>query len=266
VREWTMMKGTSLVAMFLAGCMLWAGSSFAGSAKDAWVKLVGKKAASRPEMAFVQNDPALPNVLLYGDSISIGYTQQVRASLKGKANVYRLYCNGGDSASVIPKMDQMHSTMRDAKLEGHWSFEWDVIHFNVGLHDLKYIANGKLDTKNGKQVHTTEQYEKNLKLIIPYLKKLAPRAKLVFCTTTPVPEGGQGRVAGDALKYNKVALKVMAEHPEITINDLYAFTKPKQPKWWTKPGNVHFNAEGRKAQGEEVARVILEALKGKGAK
>lgn len=259
-----MRKGTVTIAVFLAGCLLSAGSASAGTAKEAWGKLVGPKSSKSPEFAFIQNDPALPNVLLYGDSISIGYTQQVRASLEGKANVYRIYCNGGDSASFIPKMTQMHTTMRDAKLEGHWSFEWDVIHFNVGLHDLKYIANGKLDTKNGKQVHSTDEYGKNLGQIIFYLKKLAPKASLIFCTTTPVPKGGAGRVAGDALKYNEVALKIVKEHPAIMVNDLYAFTKPNQVKWWTKPGNVHFNPEGRKAQGEEVARVILEALKRKG--
>ena len=33
--------------------------------------------------------PNLPNVLLLGDSISIGYTLQVRELLHGKANVYR---------------------------------------------------------------------------------------------------------------------------------------------------------------------------------
>lgn len=34
-------------------------------------------------------DPALPNVLIVGDSISIGYTRAVRAALAGKANVFR---------------------------------------------------------------------------------------------------------------------------------------------------------------------------------
>ena len=262
-----MAMGPRIVALLFSVCLFPLTQASAGTAQEAWSKLVGKKASKRPEMIFVHNDPALPNVLLYGDSISMAYTPYVRASLKGKANVYRLHCNGGDSASFIPKMTQMHEAMRDKKQEGHWAFDWDVIHFNVGLHDLKYMANGKLDSKNGKQVHSTEEYEKNLKLIIPYLKKLAPKAKLIFCTTTPVPKGGTGRVAGDALKYNKVALKVMAEHPEIIVNDLYTFTKPNQPKWWTRPGNVHFKPNGCKAQGEEVARVVLQALKGQaGAK
>lgn len=40
-------------------------------------------------------DPALPNVLILGHSISIGYTRQVRELLKGKANAYRSVIDDG---------------------------------------------------------------------------------------------------------------------------------------------------------------------------
>ncbi|TWU46099.1 Alpha-L-fucosidase [Rubripirellula tenax] len=229
------------------------------SAKEAWAKLAGKS-AKRPEFAFVENDPALPNVLIYGDSISIMYTQRVREKLNGKANVYRLHCNGGDSGSFIAKMKKMHETMRDEKLDQPWTFDWDVIHFNVGLHDLKYVSGNRLDKKNGKQVSSLDTYQMNLGDIVDYLKKLAPDAKLVFATTTPVPEGEPGRFAGDAQKYNKVAEQVMRKFPEITINDLYTFTKPNQPIWWAKPGDVHYKMEGRSAQGDEVSQIILDSL------
>lgn len=222
--------------------------------------LPGAAVLKRPEFAYVKNDPALPNVLVYGDSISIGYTRQVRARLKGKANVYRIYCNGGDSASLIPKMTKMRSVMRDPGLAGRWTFEWDVIHFNVGLHDLKCVVKGKLDKKKGRQVRSAADYAEKLREIAKFLGETAPKAKLVFATTTPVPEGEPGRVAGDAAKYNKAALEVLKEFPKITVSDLYAFTKPNQPKWWTRPGNVHYGPKGRIAQGNEVARVIMKAL------
>ncbi|TWU44197.1 Alpha-L-fucosidase [Novipirellula aureliae] len=234
-------------------------SGHSNPARDAWAKLAGKS-VGRPEFAFVENDPALPNVLIYGDSISIMYTQRVREKLKDKANVYRLYCNGGDSSSFIAKMTKMHEAMRDEKLDQPWTFDWDVIQFNIGLHDLKYISANKLDKQNGKQVTTLQEYQKNLDEIVGYLKKLAPEAKLIFATTTPVPEGEPGRFAGDAVKYNKVAEEVMSKYPEITINDLYSFTKPNQQVWWNKPGDVHYKPEGRSAQGDEVARIILESL------
>lgn len=231
-------------------------------AEDAWKKLVrSPRSLKRSAFQFVKNNPQLPNVFLYGDSISIAYTDATRNALKGKANVYRLYCNGGDSSSFLKKMESMHKIMQDKKLKDRWNFDWDVIHFNVGLHDLKYMKDRKLDRVNGVQAISPEDYEKNLRSIIAYLKKEASKAKLIFATTTPVPEGEAGRIAGDAARYNQIALKVLKDYPEIGVNDLYGFTKPNHKKWWTKPGNVHFNSTGATAQGEEAARMIEQELK-----
>ena len=85
---------------------------------------------------------------------------------------------------------------------------------------------------------------------------IATEAKLVFATTTPVPEGANGRIAGDARRFNDAALEVLLDYPGIVVNDLYAFTKPHHEQWMSKPGNVHYNELGRSSQGKEVARVI----------
>lgn len=255
------MNRVSTVTAAVLACLTATGAARAGSAKDAWNKLVGTRFSTRPAFAFVENDPALPNVLIYGDSISIGYTPRVREKLRGTANVCRLYCNGGDSSSFIPKMTRMRETMRNRDIEGRWTFDWDVILFNVGLHDLKYVANGKRDKKNGVQVTALDDYRKNIAAIVAYLKKQHPRAALVFITTTPVPEGERGRCAGDAAKYNAAARQVLKRFPAVMINDLFAFTAPHHAKWWTRPGNVHYNTAGKNAQGDEVARVIRAALK-----
>jgi hypothetical protein len=255
VKENKMTRVTKVMAAILV-CMSISGMVYAGTAKDTWTDLVGKRSSKRPEFAFVQNNPALPNVLIYGDSISMGYTLQVRKKLKNRANVYRLHCNGGDISKVIPAMTKMHKKMAE-----HWSFKWDVIHFNTGLHDLKYLdKNKKYDTKKGKQVHSTEDYKKGLKGIIEYFKEIAPDAKIIFATTTPVPEKSRGRIAGDAVKYNKAAIEVLKGYPEIGINDLYGLTKPNQSKWWKGPGNVHYTKLGTTAQGDMVASTILNTL------
>jgi hypothetical protein len=227
------------------------------TAKDAWIKLVGANVSNRAEFAYVENIPTLPNVLLYGDSISIHYTQRVRENLANKANVYRLYRNGSDSGSFIAKMDKMNSVMQDSSLQDHWAFGWDVIHFNVGLHDLKYVKDGKLDKTNGQLVSSIEQYKTNLRNIVLYLKQLAPKAELIFATTTPVPQEAEGRFAGDAALYNQAALEVLQDFPDVQINDLYQLTKPNHLNWWIKPGDVHYNELGTKAQGDQVASLIL---------
>jgi len=242
----------------------WAQKDAAAAAspvQTAWEKLAGKGAKTSAAYALPVHQTKLPNVFIYGDSISIAYTPQVRKTLDEIANVYRLQTNGGDSSSVIQKVTALESAMRDPKLDGHWSFDWDVIHFNFGLHDIKYLSGKNLDKKNGKQAVSPEEYASNLRKVVAYWKQIAPKATLIFATTTPVPDGEPGRHTEDAIKYNQIALKVMREYPEILIDDLYQFTLPKQPEWWTKPGNVHYNATGVLAQGNEVARVIQAALK-----
>ncbi|QBG48819.1 SGNH/GDSL hydrolase family protein [Verrucomicrobia bacterium S94] len=232
----------------------------AETAESAWKNLVGEKMGRRTEFSYVENTPQLPNVLIYGGSVSIGYTTDVRNLLTGKANVYRIYCNGGDSGSFIPKMQKMESVMQNPELDDPWNFAWNVIHFNVGLHDLKYIKNGKLDRDNGTQVSSVNEYKKNLRAMIGYLQETAPDAKLIFATTTPVPEGADGRFSGDAVKYNAAAMEVLKEFPEVAVNDLYRFTTPHQTEWWRGPGNVHYGTEGRAAQAREVSRSIFRYL------
>lgn len=226
-------------------------------AREAWKNLANKEKA----FAYVDPDTKLPNVFIYGDSISIGYTTTVREELKGKANVFRFHKNGQSSNKFIPFTEKMKTTMFQPYLKGGWDFTWDVIHFNVGLHDLKYVKGGKLDLENGNQVNSPEKYKENLDGICQYLMKEYPKAKLIFATTTAVPEeGADGRIAGDSVVYNKAALEVLAKYPSIQINDLYAFTKPNEKEWYIKPHNVHYNNLGKTAQGKHVAKLIAENL------
>ncbi|MFM7210195.1 MAG: SGNH/GDSL hydrolase family protein, partial [Verrucomicrobiota bacterium] len=130
-----------------------------------------KRAAKKANTAMdpVKDVAGLPRVLLIGDSISIGYTLPVRKALEGKANVHRIPTNGGPTKN---------GTANLAKWLGE--SKWDVIHFNFGLHDLRHMEDGK------RQVEPAD-YEANLRAIVAGLKK--PGAKVIFATTTPVPEG-----------------------------------------------------------------------------
>ncbi len=225
------------------------------TAKAAWEQLVGK--TYNPEAyRFVKNNPKLPNVLIYGDSISIAYTPTVRKELAGKANVYRIFMNGVHSGHLIRCMKKMESVMRNKDLKDPWNFKWDIILFNVGLHDLRY------DLKGGQKEHNASPrvYGKHLKKILKYFKSIAPHATIIFTTTTPVPKGSTDRVAGDAVIYNNVALAIMKTHKDIIINDLYSLTKPHHKEWRAGPGNDHFNYKGYTAQGIQTAAVILKQL------
>ena len=201
-----------------------------------------------PAMKPITDTPNLPRVLLIGDSISIGYTLDTRAMLKGRANLHRIPTNGGHTAKGLAEMDKWLG-------EG----KWDVIHFNWGLHDLKYVVPGagKLALPpKGKRVTPVEQYAKNLDQLVKRMRKTG--AKLIFATATPVPKGCGGRVAGDAKVYNTVAVKVMKAN-SVPVNDLYAFILPKL-KTLQRPANVHFLPEGSKALAHQVAASIMKAL------
>jgi len=227
--------------------------------KQAWVQL-SKFNATRYQFRYIEPTIGLPKVFLYGDSISIGYTEYVRASLEGKADVMRLHVNGSSSNRLIKNMESFRKALFQPSLKEGWDFSWDVIHFNVGLHDLKYLHNGKLDKVNGQQVSSVELYKKNLNNIIKYLKNTYPKAKLIFATTTPVPDGEPGRFEGDAKRYNKVALKVLKKHKDIIVNDLYSFSIPVWETYGNGRGDVHYQAEGSRLQGIEVAEVIANTL------
>ena len=203
-----------------------------------------------PAMEKIQDNPKLPRVLLIGDSISIGYTLPVRELLKGKANLHRIPVNGGPTITGLKGLD---SWLGDAK--------WDVIHFNWGLHDLKYMGPSNENLADPKAPTSRQQvllpeYEKNLRTLVDRLKKTG--AKLIWCTTTPIAPETQGRVSGDEVKYNEAALRVMKESG-VAIDDLYAFAKPRLAKIQL-PANVHFTPEGYQELAGQVVAAIEKAL------
>jgi acyl-CoA thioesterase-1 len=206
-----------------------------------------KPAAKKTDAALakITDEPGLPRVLLIGDSISIGYTLPTRELLKGKTNLHRIPANGGSTKDGL------------AKLDGWLGKEkWDVIHFNWGLHDLKHFKDGKLDM-SGPQVTPPDEYEKNLRELVKKLK--ATGAKLIWATTTPVPEGSAGRAHADEIKYNAIAARVMKDEG-IPANDLHELCLPKLSEWQL-PQNVHFNADGYAGLAAKVAAEIEAALK-----
>ncbi|MBJ2175932.1 SGNH/GDSL hydrolase family protein [Aureibaculum sp. A20] len=228
-----------------------------------WDKLCGTMGSVYKTEAFKYVHPkkGLPNVFIYGDSISIAYSQSVREELNNKATVIRLFKNGGSSHNFIENMEELQEKMFQPGLEKGWNFKWDLIHFNVGLHDLKYLKGKNLNKANGKQVSWIREYKENLNEICKYLKLNFPKAKLIFATTTPVPKNAKGRFEGDSVTFNTAALEVLKKYPDIIINDLYSFTKPNAKIWAQEPGNVHYNDLGFTQQGKEVARLITKELK-----
>jgi lysophospholipase L1-like esterase len=195
--------------------------------------------------------PGLPKVLLIGDSISQGYTQPVAQLLLGQCNVRRPRANCGDTRAGLANLDDWLGDV-----------QWDLIHFNFGLHDLCYrhpeaTEQGNRDKINGTISVPADEYEQNLDQIAKRLSKQS--GKLIWCSTTYVPEGEAGRHVGDDIRYNQAAARVMAKH-DVPTNDLHALSAAFAAELFIAPGNVHFTDEGSAQLAQQVAACIRSIL------
>ncbi|QDT07817.1 hypothetical protein K227x_62460 [Rubripirellula lacrimiformis] len=242
----SVLKSVMLVLVF--ACL-----TSAVTAQDAATKTPAKKpvvAKMRSEYQPPKVDDSLPHVLLIGDSISIGYMLDARKELAGVANVWRPATNCGPTTRGLTSLD---AWLGDRK--------WDVIHFNFGLHDLKYVGpkGGNLaDPKaadSAPQV-SIEDYATNLRQIARQLK--ATGATVIWRETTPVPEGAKGRIPGDSKRYNDVAAKVIAEVGGIETDPMYDVAL--QHKNLQRKADVHYTAEGSALLGKQVAKTVRAAL------
>jgi hypothetical protein len=147
-------------------------------------------------------DPSLPHVLLIGDSILNGYNGQAVVLLRGKVNL---------DIWVTPK----HVGGIGGDLKGVLgAHDYDLILFNdIGLHAWQpgRIPEGK--------------YEPLLRAHLAHLHELAPKARLVFATTTPIitkakPFAIDPERNPVIVERNAVAMKVM-EEDHVPVADFY---------------------------------------------
>jgi hypothetical protein len=200
----------------------------------------------QPPFANPVDDPALPRVLIVGDSISIGYTPRVRRLLDGVANVHRPASNCRGSAFGDEHIDEW---VGDSK--------WDVVHFNFGLWDW-YGWSQEIKA-------TPESYAKSLEGIVTKLKKT--KASLIFAITTPPCIGPEKKVKiviseQRAKEFNDAAIAVMKKHG-VRINDLGAAIGKDRAKYQRGENDVHYNEEGRDVLAAQVAKAIRAAIPAK---
>lgn len=244
------MKLPTRSALALATLLALTPAAFAQTNK---AKNAKPKRKPNPVFAAPAVDPALPNVLLIGDSISIGYTLDVRRELKGKANVFRPPTNCGPTTTGVAKIDEW---LGDRK--------WDLIHWNHGLHDLKFMGPNGQNLADPKA--STSHPQVPIDEYAANIEKLARRIKqsanvVVWRETTPVPEGAAGRVVGDSARYNAAAAEAIATVGGIQTDPFFAFSDSISQH--QRPANVHYTPEGSKRLGKHVADVVEKALSSK---
>ena len=184
------------------------------------------------------NETNLPRVLLIGDSISRDYYPEVERRLAGRAFVARLATSRFVTDPVLFKEVQL--VLSETK--------FDVVLFNNGMHGWQ---------------HTEEEYQAGLPKFIKTIRVHAPKAKLIWATTTPLRDG-KGVTGDTQAEYsderiasrNAIAAKIMTAQ-NIPIVDLNAAVRGRPE---LHSDNVHFTGEGSKILATQISAAIAKLL------
>lgn len=180
-------------------------------------------------------DPALPNVLLLGDSISRNYFPYVTQDLSGVANVYLM----ASSTSVgDPRIE--HQIAEFAQME---NVRFRVVHFNNGMHGWSY---------------TEEQYKSAFPAYLRAVRRLSEKnGALIWASTTPVrSDATNGATNARVQERNQIA-RQWIEAAGIPIDDQFSLMQSHQD---LHEDSVHFNAKGARIQADQVTAMIRSAL------
>ena len=189
----------------------------------------------------------LPEVLLIGDSIRIGYCAAVAEALKGKAEVRWPKGNCQNSQTILIALPRWRGLVASPK----------VVQFNCGHWDAA-CWDGDEDA-----ITSVDEYARNIRKIIRRIRRYWPETKIVFATTTPLnpdPNGRKGRnsrTTESIRRYNEAALAV-AESEGIVVNDLFSVTE----KWPSSDYSdyCHFNRQAAKRLGRIVAERLVKEV------
>ena len=153
---------------------------------------------------FTDANKDLPRVLLVGDSICGAYQDRVVKTLEGRVNVSYWVSSYGITSKNYMKFLDIYLT----------ETKYDVIHFNNGLHSLNTPK---------------EVWEKRLREVFNLIRKRQPKAKVIWCSSTPLKDPS---LTEKAKSLNAVAAKLAREFG-FPVNDLFARLDPldRNEKW-----------------------------------
>ena len=200
-------------------------------------------------------DPALPRILVIGDSISMGYRSYIAEHFKGKA--YVDYWVGGGTDN----MEGENATGKCAWKGVLSNGPYDVVTWNsMSLHSWPKPERCPEDTYVARMMQAVE-----------FITKIAPSTKFIWVRTTPwrtTPETGRptlNTVENERIiRFNKMTDEIMAKAgiPEV---DLYALSENKLDTVAAgSKDSVHWNADISRLFAGAIIKEIEKALKKSG--
>lgn len=194
----------------------------------------------------ISYDQEKKNILLIGDSIRKGYCETVRQELADVANVFWPDENCRNSQYIVTRLKTWAAKVPS---------DIDLIQFNCGHWDVAHW-NGDEDS-----LTSLEEYDHMIRMIIRQLKRLYPRAELVFATTSVVnPAGVVGvnpRTNKEIVRYNEIAVAV-AKEMGVQINDVYGVTVQYGEEMFAD--YCHLTVDGSEQLGKVIAAFIRDQL------
>ncbi len=180
-------------------------------------------------------DPALPNVLLLGDSISRNYFPDVTKNLTGIANVYLMACSTSVGDPRIERQIEEFANMEKVRFR--------VVHFNNGMHGWNY---------------TEAQYKSAFPAYLHAVRTLIEKnGALIWASTTPVRSDADTGATNLRIDQRNQIARQFAEEAGIPIDDQFSLMQQHRD---LHEDSVHFNSAGAKIQADQVTAMIRAAL------
>ena len=173
----------------------------------------------------------LPRVFLVGDSITAQYSADVRNALKDKMTVSYWASSYCITRPVYRRF--LEAYLAEA--------EYAVVHFHSGAHSFRTDIN---------------EWKKSLKDIFLTIRRMQPKARLVWSTCTPLrkPESCE-----KMKEFNAAAAEVIAEVGVDAVDDQFALVSAcdKEEPW---TDGVHLKDYVRAEQGRQIAEQCIALM------
>lgn len=192
------------------------------------------------------------NLLIIGDSISMGYTPYVQKNLCGTYNVERVHYPKDIADGMTENARSTSHTL--LKLEG-WldraAHPLHVITWNNGLWNARDPA-----TDPEAPGHASDLATYEADLITIGTRLVATGARVIFFTTTDIPLSGSTFIPGRDTAENIIANAVLPPLG-IEVVDLNAFTRA-HPELHPATDPIHFTDEGYLQLGALISNAVLD--------